>query len=141
MASAGRSAVAPLYLVACLILGGSAQGIWQNALLQLTGLAIIAWVVITPLGGQPVPASVRTLFWLAIAAVALIILQGIPLPASIWEHGVRARILDGYRLLGRPLPAMSASLTPYESASALLCLIPPLAVFGAVIRVEPGRRS
>ena len=43
MASALRQAVAPVYLFLCLMLGGSAQGIWGNALLQLIGLAIIAW--------------------------------------------------------------------------------------------------
>ena len=43
MVSRARVLVAPLYLFACLILGGSAQGIWQNMLLQLAGVGLIAW--------------------------------------------------------------------------------------------------
>src|SRR3954462_3226952 len=43
-----KSAVAPLYLFACLLLGGSAQGAWQNMALQLAGLALIACAAIYP---------------------------------------------------------------------------------------------
>ena len=43
MVSRARQLVAPLYLFLCLIIGGSAQGIWGNMVLQLLGLAIIAW--------------------------------------------------------------------------------------------------
>jgi hypothetical protein len=43
MPSAIRQVVAPGYLLVCLILGGSAQGIFFNLLLQLAGLAIITW--------------------------------------------------------------------------------------------------
>ena len=43
MNSRARAMVAPAYLFACLILGGSAQGVWQNMILLLAGLAIIAW--------------------------------------------------------------------------------------------------
>ena len=37
-----RDAIAPSYLFLCLLLGGSAQGIWANMTLQLVGLAILA---------------------------------------------------------------------------------------------------
>ena len=33
-----RDAIAPSYLFLCLLLGGSAQGIWANMTLQLVGL-------------------------------------------------------------------------------------------------------
>ena len=59
MPSAVKSLVAPVYLLACLILGGSAQGIWQNMLLQLAGLAIIAWAAAA--GDNPLPKAARTL--------------------------------------------------------------------------------
>ena len=38
MPRTAKSFVAPAYLLACLILGGSAQGVWQNMVLQLLGL-------------------------------------------------------------------------------------------------------
>ena len=132
--------MAPLYLFACLILGGSAQGIWQNAVLQLAGLGIILWVAITG-AGDPIPKPAKGLLLIAMAAVALVILQDVPLPSSIWAHGVRGRIFAGYQQLGRPLPTLPVSLTPYQSLSVLLSGIPPLAMFCAVTRVGADRRS
>ena len=140
MPKAARSAVAPLYLFACLILGGSAQGIWQNALLQLAGLAIIVWAAIAD-PDDDLPGTARPIFWLAMAAIAVIALQLIPLPAALWEGGFRARILRDYRSLGDGLPGVSISVAPYASLSTLLCLIPPVAMFSAMVRLNAYRRS
>ena len=52
MPSLVKSSVAPAYLLACLILGGSAQGIWQNTLLQLAGLGSIGVVFGSALPGM-----------------------------------------------------------------------------------------
>lgn len=139
MLSRVKSAVAPLYLFACLILGGSAQGIWQNALLQLAGIAIIAWAALASSGDMPKPAKLLPL--LAIAAIAVVALQEVPLPTSFWAHGVRARIVDGYRVLDRSTPPLPVSLTPYESFATLLCIIPPLAVFSAMVSLRAHRPS
>src|SRR5438105_8661648 len=126
-----KSAVAPLYLFACLVLGGSAQGVWENAALQLAGLAIIAWAAAVPAEG-PMPGPAKTLLLIAIAGIAVVALQQVPLPPSIWAHGSRAPIADGYRLLGRSVPALPVSMTPYASLNALLGIIPPLAIFCAI---------
>ena len=67
MPSAVKSAVAPAYLFACLLLGGSAQGIWQNMLLQLVGLAIIAWAAAS--GDEPLPKAARTLLLILVAGL------------------------------------------------------------------------
>jgi len=66
-----KSSVAPAYLLACLILGGSAQGIWQNTLLQLAGLGIIAWAAAT--GDEPLPKSAQALMLILIAAFVFLI--------------------------------------------------------------------
>ena len=138
MPSAARSAVAPSYLFACLILGGSAQGVWQNAGLQLVGLCIIAWAAIDD-GGEPPSRRARRLLWLAIAAIAVVALQSVPLPPSLWAHGARLRIAVDYRLLGIAPPWLPISISPYGSLAALLCLIPPLAVFVAIVRLHAYR--
>ena len=138
--SAARSAVAPAYLLCCLVLGGSAQGIWQNMVLQLLGVAIIVWAAAWPCGDR-FPAPARFLLLLAIAAIAVVVLQEIPLPPSIWAHGVRAHVIEGYRLLGREVPPLPISLTPYESLGTLLCMIPPLAMFCAIVRLKAFRPS
>ena len=140
MPSPAKSSVAPLYLLACLILGGSAQGVWQNMLLQLVGLAIIAWAAAAP-AQEPLPRPTKSLLILAAAAVLVVTLQGVPLPPAIWAHGSRAHIAEGYRILGLPLPALPVSLTPYASIGALLCLIPPLALFCAIARLKAYRVS
>jgi O-antigen ligase len=134
-----KSSVAPAYLLACLILGGSAQGIWQNTLLQLAGLGIIAWAAAT--GDDPLPKSAQALMLILIAAFVIVVLQLIPLPASLWAHGLRMRIAEGYSLLGRPVPSLPLSLTPYASLSTLLAIIPPLAVFCAILRLGAFRAS
>src|SRR3954463_3266283 len=100
MLNRGRNLVAPAYLLACLILGGSAQGVWQNMVLQLAGLAIIAWAAAD--GDELLPKTAKPLLWMLIAAVAIVVVQLVPLPASIWAHGIRARIGDGYALHGMP---------------------------------------
>jgi len=134
-----KSSVAPAYLLACLILGGSAQGIWQNTLLQLAGLGIIAWAAAT--GDEPLPKSAQALMLILIAAFVIVVLQLIPLPASLWAHGLRMRIAEGYSLLGRPVPSLPLSLTPYASLSTLLAIIPPLAMFCAILRLGAFRAS
>lgn len=140
MPSVLRASVAPLYLLACLLLGGSAQGVWQNALLQICGLAIILWAAAWP-PSDALPRSARPLLWIALAGIIVVILQSIPLPSSIWAQGVRAPIADGYRALGQTLPALPLSLTPYKSLSSLLGLIPPLAMFCAIARLRACRTS
>jgi O-antigen ligase len=138
--NAARSAVAPLYLFACLILGGSVQGIWQNMILQLAGVAIVAWAAAAP-SDEPLPAPAKPLLFLAAVAILLVALQEVPVAPALWAHGSRAPLADGFRLLGQPVPALPASLTPYESLSTLFCLIPPLAMFCAIVRLGAYRPS
>lgn len=140
MPSAAKSAIAPLYLLACLLLGGSAQGIWQNMVLQLVGVGIVAWAALEP-SPDPLPLPARRLLLLAIAAIAVVALQQVPLPASLWAHGPRGRVVQGYQLLGSPASSMPISLTPYESLNCLLALIPPLAMFCAIVRLKAFRPS
>ena len=60
MVSRLREGIAPVYLFLCLILGGSAQGIWANMVLQLLGIAILAWAALAP-AGEPLFAPARQL--------------------------------------------------------------------------------
>jgi O-antigen ligase len=138
--SNARRAVAPLYLLACLILGGSAQGIWQNAVLQLAGVAIIAWAAAAPTD-EALLRQGKPLLFLAVALIAIVALQAVPFPASVWAHGPRDGLALGYRVLGQPAPALPTSLTPYGSLSALLCIIPALATFCAIVRLHAFRAS
>lgn len=139
MLSGARVAVAPLYLFACLVLGGSAQGIWQNMALQLVGIGLIAWAALDG-GPEPLAAPARRALIIAMLGIAVVALQLLPLPPGVWPQlGARARIADGFATLGIALPAQPLSLTPYRSLDSLLGLIPPLAIFCAMVRLKAYR--
>ena len=134
-----RQGVIPAYLFLCLLLGGSAQSVWGNMLLQLAGLAIIAWAV-AERPPQRMIAPARHVLWIAIAAIGIGLLQLIPLPPSIWTSlGPRQAIADGYSILGLPLPSLPISLTPHRTIDALLAAIPPLAIFLGIVRLKAFR--
>jgi hypothetical protein len=139
MLSRARVVVAPAYLLACLILGGSTQGIWANMVLQLAGIAIIAWAALAR-SDEPLAPAAWQLLLLALVAVAVVALQLVPLPASMWAHlGPRAGIADDYRVLGIAVPPGPLSLTPAAGLSALLAMIPPIAIFCAMVRLRAYR--
>lgn len=139
MSSIAKQMVVPIYLFLCLLLGGSAQGIWANMLLQLLGVAIIAWAIFSR-SSEKMSSGAGQLLVLAGATIALVLLYLVPLPPSIWTAlGGREAIADGYRILGMHMPTMPVSLTPYRSIDSLLSAIPPLAVFLGVVRLKAFR--
>lgn len=134
-----RAFVAPAYLVACLVLGGSTQGIWQNMLLQLAGLAIIAWAALDT-GGEPIAPAANQLLLLVIAFVVVVLLQTIPLPASAWVHlGPRERVAEGFHVLRLSPPSEPLSLSPASSLATLFAIIPSLALLCAMVRLRAFR--
>ena len=139
MVSRFRTFVAPAYLFACLLLGGSAQGIWQNMLLELAGLAIIAWAAVDGADGPLAPAG-RQLLFLAFAFVAVVILQLVPLPLGLWSDlGPRQIVARGLELLGQRTAMEPLSLTPSASLNSILGIIPPLALYCAMVRLKAYR--
>jgi O-antigen ligase len=136
-----REAVGPAYLFVCLVAGGSAQGVWANMVLQLAGVAILAWAAAAP-ASPKLARPARHLFLIVLAALALIALQLVPLPASVWPSlGGRQALAAGYSVLGIPVPALPLSLAPYETFATLLTLIPPLAMLCAILRLQAYRGS
>lgn len=133
-----RSATAPAYLFLCLVLGGSAQGVWQNALLQLLGVAIIAWAAATRLQ-EPLALPARHLLLIVLAAIAVVIVQLVPIPASMWASGARAPLAVSMRLLTDAVPATPLSLAPFATVAALLALIPAIAMFCATVALGAYR--
>lgn len=137
MPSRVREGVAPGYLFLCLIAGGSAQGVWANMVLQLIGVAMIAWAAIASRG---VERPARALLMIVLAGLALIVLQLVPLPPTIWPHlGGREALASGYAVLGMPTPTLPVSLAPYDTLRALLGLIPPIAMVSVMLRLKAYR--
>jgi hypothetical protein len=85
MLSTVRPAIAPAYLLACLLIGGSAQGIWGNMVLQVAGIMIIAWAALERTDNRLAPAA-RQVLLLAILGIGIVVLQMLPLPSQIWSH-------------------------------------------------------
>lgn len=138
MPSRTKSAIAPLYLLCCLILGGSAERTWQNAVLQLAGAAIIVWAAI-PRAGEAMSRQAKLLLLLVFGTALLVALFASPWPASWFAGGIGGRIAADYRLVAAgdlPLP-----LAPRLSWTSLLLLLPPVATFCAMTRLRAYRSS
>ena len=127
------SVVAPLYLFACLLLGGSVQGIWGNLALQLAAIAILAWAM---MNGRPsIGRDASGLRWVVFATLAVVAFQLIPLPPAIWTTlPGRQPIIEGFRLLGDALPWMPLSLSSERTVSSFLFLLPPGAMLALLLR-------
>lgn len=128
-----RRAIAPAYLLACLLLGGaSAAGFLANLALQLAAIPLIGWAL-WRLSAGGVPRQVRAPLGLLAALVAVMLLQLVPLPPAIWTMlPGRGAIVEGYRLLALPLPWLPLTLTPAAALWDLLWLLPAFAAFLAV---------
>ena len=134
-----RQAIAPAYLFACIVMGGSAQGMLTNLALQLVAIVILCWAFLTRL---PVKDSrpARQLGWITGLGVALILIQLVPLPPAIWSHlPARQFAVDGFRLLGQPLPWMPLSLSPADTVATAMALLPPLAMLALILRLGAYR--
>jgi O-antigen ligase len=136
-----REAVVPAYLFLCLLLGGSAQGIWVNAILQLFAVAILVWAAIAP-GQRQMAKPARLLCLIAALALLLVAIQLIPLPPAVWSNlPGREVVTSGYTILGQPLPWLPIALVPDEALTTVLRLLPPVAILAAMFRLEAYRPS
>jgi O-antigen ligase len=125
--------IAPLYVFACLILGGSNHGIWLSAVLQIGAILVIG-LVITTMTSQRLTGASRSLFVLVVAALLLVLLQLVPLPPAFWTHlPGRSPIREGYETLGLALPWLPLSLTPHDTLYAVTFALPFLAVLLATV--------
>ena len=135
-----RSAL-PAFLLLCLVLGGSSQGVWTNAALQLLAALLLAWVTVAP-APERISRAGRLLGLLVIGAVLLALAQLVPLPPSLWTAlPGREPVAAGYALLGQDLPFLSLSMSPYESLAAAYALIPPVAVLAGMLALRGYRES
>jgi O-antigen ligase len=136
-----RHFVIPAYLVLCILLGGaSAAGFLQNLLLQLLALPIL--VIALASSSQAMPRAGRALIWLALALVALVLVQLVPLPPGIWTRlPGREFVTAGFQMLQQPLPWLPISLSPDATLAGLLWLLPAFAVLFGILRLGAYRPS
>ena len=134
-------AIAPLYLLLCLLLGGaSAAGVIANAFLQILGLVLLAGFALSRETRGRSLLGTRGFLLLVGATVLLVLCQLVPLPAAIWTHlPGRGDIAAGYRLLGIAAPGLPLSLDANATVAAGLSLLPPVAM--AVATIHATNRS
>lgn len=129
-----RHFVVPIYLLACLLLGGaSAAGYAANLLLQIAAIPLIGWSLWL-LVRSGVPRAIRAPLVLVGLLVAVLLIQLVPLPPGLWTAlPGREPVVAGFRLLGIPLPWLPLTLAPDNALASALWLLPAFAVLLATI--------
>ncbi len=129
-----RHAAVPAYLLACLLLGGaSAAGFIANFILQIASLPLIGWAVWQMIQERP-SAQIRAPLGLLAIFLVIALLQLVPLPPALWTLlPGRGAVVEGYRLLGIPLPWLPLTLAPDVAPSSILWLLPAFAVLLGVV--------
>jgi O-antigen ligase len=130
---------AVVFLLALFLGGGTRQGLWSDAIVQLASLPLLGVLL------WKVPQLWRRknsrLAVTVVAALALLpLFQLIPLPPAIWAAlSGRATIASTFNVAGIAKPWLGISLNPGATLRAFLTLLPAVAVFLAVLFLN--RRS
>lgn len=113
--------------------GGTLQGLWSDALVQLCCLPLLG-LAISRLWLNSFTARTRWPLALIGGIVLLPLLQLVPLPATIWTSlPGRAPFASAYHAAGMPLPWAPLSLDPGATWFSLLSVLPAISVFLAVL--------
>ena len=133
---------AAIVTLALVLGGGTKQGLWSDAFVQIASLVLLVALVFRARGQRRGPHDRLTLF-IVIALLLLPLAQLISLPPSIWTslpgREMFALAYDGARL-GRPW--LPISLDPAATWRSWLSLLPAIAVFFAVVALDQrARRS
>ncbi|RWO63532.1 O-antigen ligase family protein [Mesorhizobium sp.] len=114
-----------------LIGGGTASGLYTDTLIEVAAI-ISAAAVFSQTSGQRIP---YTILWLLIFAVALVILQIVPLPAAIF-NGLRPELLLGDSGLVGETRFRFVSVGVGRTVESLLYLVALAAFFLSVLRLR-----
>ena len=113
--------------------GGTRQGLWSDALVQIVSLPLLA-VAFLRLRALASPSELRLALFLIVAVVLVPILQLVPLPPRIWTIlPGRGEVAEAYTAAGISLPFLPISLEPLTTLRSLLSLLPAIAVFLGVL--------
>ena len=116
--------------------GGTRQGLWSDALVQVVSLPLLA-IAILRLKALASPSEFRLALFVIGAVIVVPILQLLPLPPWIWTIlPGRAEVAGAYRAAGVPLPFLPISLEPLTTLRSLLSLLPAIAVFLGVLSLR-----
>ncbi|MCF6099330.1 O-antigen ligase family protein [Mesorhizobium muleiense] len=117
--------------IALLIGGGTASGLYTDTLIEVAAI-ISAAAIFSRSSGQRIPYSV---LWLLIFAVALVILQIVPLPAAIFSGSRPELLLADSELVGES-QFRFISVGVGRTIECLLYLVALAAFFLSVLRLR-----
>ena len=131
-----------VFVLSLLLGGGTMQGLRSDALVQLASLPLLG-VAMAALFSRPVAPPAGWPLVLAASPVILVLVHLIPLPPALWTQlPGRQFVVEAFELADVPLRWMPISLHPGATWRAFLPLLPPLALFLAVLCMGcAGRRS
>ncbi|TIP74926.1 MAG: O-antigen ligase family protein [Mesorhizobium sp.] len=117
--------------ISLLIGGGTASGLFTDTLIEIAAI-VSAAAVFSQTSGQRIP---RPVLWLLIFAVALVILQIVPLPAAVF-NGLRPELLFAVPWLGEEIRFRFVSVGVGRTIECLLYLVASAAFFFGVLRLR-----
>ena len=117
------------------------QGLGSDALVQLASLPLLG-IAMAALFSRPIAPQARLPLGLAASPIILVLVHLIPLPPALWTQlPGREFVVEAFELAVVPLGWMPISLDPGATWRAFLSLLPPLALFLAVLCIGfDGRR-
>jgi len=130
-----------VFVGVALTLGGATHGeAISSALVRLAALPLLAMALFT-ITRDGVRREALWPLAILIAALAVPLVQMIPLPPALWTAlPGRAVIAEGFKAGGVSLPWLPISLAPSGTLDALLSLIPPAAIFLAALNMDERER-
>jgi hypothetical protein len=136
------SMTASVFVLSLSFGGGTMQGLRSDALVQLISLPLLG-IAVMAVFSRPIAPRTGWPLIMAASPVALVLLQLIPLPPALWTQlPGRQVVVEAFELAAVPLGWMPISLDPGATWRAFLSLLPPLALFLAVLGMgRDGRRS
>ncbi|MDE2385808.1 MAG: hypothetical protein KGO53_14450 [Alphaproteobacteria bacterium] len=125
--------------LAVMLLSGGISGVAPPMIYVHAGVAIaLAAAALTRLYLHGFPTRLAVWgTWVALAALALVFIQLIPLPPALWQTiPGHEWALSSLKMAGTAPGWMPLTLSPEATRQSALCMLPPLAVFLAALTLR-----
>lgn len=121
--------------------GGTIQGLWSDAIVQLAAIPLIPWALFR-LAPRQLSRSAAWAMLLLLGIIGLPLIQLVPLPPKLWAAlPGRHEIVAGYEAAGMALPWLPITVDPSATWRSLWSLVAPTAIFLATLSLDiPARR-